>query len=182
VLEASLLKYNYIFKLLLLGEPAVGKTSLIIRYVKDTFKSDYLTTLGANFLVKHVTLPNDSTVLLQIWDIAGHARFARYAHAYYAGASGVLYVYDVTRSETLERLKEWHNDVQERAPKKILSVIIGNKNDLEAAVPDSEREKMSQELSALNSFSTSAKDGTGVNEAFHAFAELLAHQAISKSE
>ena len=74
------MKYNFIFKLLLLGEPAVGKTSLIIRYVKDTFKSDYLTTLGANFLVKNVELPTGSTVLLQIWDIAGHARFARYAH------------------------------------------------------------------------------------------------------
>jgi small GTP-binding protein len=176
------LKYNYIFKLLLLGEPAVGKTSLIIRYVKDTFKSDYLTTLGANFLVKHVKLPNDATVLLQIWDIAGHARFARYAHAYYAGASGVLYVYDVTRPETLERLKEWHKDVQERAPKKILSIIIGNKNDLEVVVPESDRDQMGQELSALNSFSTSAKDGTGVNEAFHTFAELLANQAAPKPE
>ena len=176
------MKYNYIFKLLLLGEPAVGKTSLIIRYVKDTFKSDYLTTLGANFMVKSVTLPDDASVLLQIWDIAGHARFARYAHAYYAGASGVLYVYDVTRQETLDRLTEWHKDVQERAPKKILSVVIGNKNDLESSVPDSERDKISQKLGSLKSFSTSAKEGTGVNEAFKTFGESLAGQAAKQSK
>ncbi len=171
------MKYNFIFKLLLLGEPAVGKTSLIIRYVKDTFKSDYLTTLGANFLVKNVELPNGSTVLLQIWDIAGHARFARYAHAYYAGASGVLYVYDVTRPETLKKLVEWHNDVQERAPKKILSVVIGNKNDLDNTVPDADRDAMGAQLESISSFSTSAKEGVGVNDAFHAFAEKLTEQA-----
>ncbi|MHA2231976.1 MAG: Rab family GTPase, partial [Candidatus Hodarchaeales archaeon] len=115
-------------------------------------------------------------------DIAGHARFARYAHAYYAGASGVLYVYDVTRPETLEKLNEWHKDVQERAPKKILSVVIGNKNDLESNVSDSERDKMSQQLDALNSFSTSAKAGTGVETAFHTFADVLANQASAKPD
>jgi len=176
------LKYDYVFKLLLLGEPAVGKTSLIIRYVKDTFKSDYLATIGANFLVKETTLPNDAKVMLQIWDIAGQSLDAKYVQSYYAGASGALFVYDVTRPETLERLTAWHEDVQKKAPEGVRSIILGNKNDLESNVPDSDREEIAEKLGSIKSFSTSAKVGTGVEDAFSTFGELLASQADKLAE
>lgn len=176
------MKYDYVFKLLLLGEPAVGKTSLIIRYVKDSFKSDYMSTIGANFLVKEITLASDATVMLQIWDIAGQSLDARYAQSYYAGAAGALFVYDATRPETLGRLKDWQADVQKQAPKDLLSIIVGNKNDLEVIVPDSDREEMAQKVGSLKSFSTSAKEGTGVDDAFSTLAELLAKHADEKRE
>ncbi|MFW9917003.1 MAG: Rab family GTPase [Candidatus Thorarchaeota archaeon] len=176
------MKYDYVFKLLLLGEPAVGKTSLIIRYVKDSFKSDYMSTIGANFLVKEITLPSGASVMLQIWDIAGQSLDARYAQSYYSGASGALLVFDVTRPETLNRLTDWHSDVQKQAPKDLLGIVVGNKNDLDAAVADSDMEAMTKKINALRSFSTSAKDGTGVNDAFQSLAKLLAEQADKKRE
>lgn len=176
------MQYDYVFKLLLLGEPAVGKTSLILRFVKDSFKSDYMSTIGANFLVKEVTLANEASVMLQIWDIAGQSLEARYAQSYYAGAAGALYVYDVTRPETLEGLKNWHKDVKKQVSKEFLSVVVGNKNDLEIAVSDSAREEMSQKTGSLESFSTSAKEGTGVNEAFSALSEQLAKRADAQRE
>ncbi|MFX0116582.1 MAG: Rab family GTPase [Candidatus Hodarchaeota archaeon] len=176
------MKYNYVFKLLLLGEPAVGKTSLIIRYVKDSFKSDYMTTIGANFLVKEITLPNDATVMLQIWDIAGQSLEARYAQSYYAGASGALFVYDATRPVTLDKLVNWNSDVKKQAPKRLLSVVVGNKNDLDIVVSNSDGEEMAKNIGSLESFSTSAKTGEGVDNAFHTLAELLAKQADEQRE
>ncbi len=174
--EGVILENKYIFKLLLLGEPAVGKTSLILRYVRDTFKSDYQITLGSNFLVKTVDLPNGASVTLQVWDIAGHARNIGYLRTYYAGTSGVLYVYDVTRHQTLDFLPEWHQGVLEQEPNVKFNVIVGNKIDLitpEPVVPEAARDEMANKMESIISFSTSAKTGEGVEEVFNTFAQKL---------
>ncbi|MHA2231964.1 MAG: Rab family GTPase, partial [Candidatus Hodarchaeales archaeon] len=103
------LEYDYLFKLVVLGEPRVGKTSLILRYLKNIFSAgEYAQTLGANFLVKRLKIPSkvdshsdvvapaELKVLLQIWDLAGHMRHTQVKEHFYQGAAGCLLVYDVT--------------------------------------------------------------------------------------
>ncbi|MHA2378840.1 MAG: Rab family GTPase [Candidatus Thorarchaeota archaeon] len=151
------------FKLVFLGEGAVGKTSLVGRYVYDSFEGDYLATIGTDIHVKTVEV-DDTAVKLVVWDIAGQDDFAQLRKAYYQNASGAFFVYDCTRPETVARLEEWVNTLY-GVTEEIPLVLLENKIDLESKVDPKEIEKTVKKH-GLTLVRTSAKEDTNVEEAF----------------
>ncbi|MFX0132743.1 MAG: GTP-binding protein [Candidatus Hodarchaeota archaeon] len=161
------------FKLLLLGDGAVGKTTLIKRFIKGTFRSDYKMTVGVDVFTKNVNLgPEQNLVTFTIFDIAGQQRFEVVRTAFYKGATGALIVFDLTRNHTFRNVEKWVKELRIFAGS-IPFIIIGNKSDLKEfrLIRDSEINSLTDELSSQY-IETSAKTGEHVEEAFHKLAKL----------
>ena len=153
----------YLFKIVFLGEGAVGKTSLVGRYVYDSFEGDYLATIGTDIHVKIVDV-KDTRVKLVIWDIAGQDNFAQLRRAYYMNASGAFFVFDTTRPETIRRIDDWINALY-AVTGEIPLVILENKTDLESGLDDAERDSIAAKYNTPI-LKTSAKEDVNVEEAF----------------
>ena len=108
----------------------MGKTCILLKYVKDDFNELYQATLGVSFESKTIAI-EDKIIKLQLWDTAGSEAFRAVTKTYYKGASGALLVYDITTRESFENVKRWLAETQENAPKSISIILIGNKKDLE---------------------------------------------------
>ncbi|CAK1549580.1 unnamed protein product [Leptosia nina] len=119
------------FKLVLLGESAVGKSSLVLRFVKGQFHEYQESTIGAAFLTQTLCL-DDTTVKFEIWDTAGQERYHSLAPMYYRGAQAAIVVYDITNQDTFGRAKNWVKELQRQASPSIVIALAGNKNDLAA--------------------------------------------------
>ncbi|MFW9855685.1 MAG: GTP-binding protein [Candidatus Thorarchaeota archaeon] len=161
---------KHVLKLLLMGDGAVGKTSLILRFIENKFKEDYSMSLGVDFLTKTIrfidTQDTIRHVSLQLWDIAGQARHVSYSHLYLKGALGAFYVFDLTRADTLIHIQErWQAQVLRVAPNS-LSLLIGNKVDLKPGITQAEVKKAKDSMHVIDYITTSAKTGKNVNEAF----------------
>jgi len=161
------------FKLVLLGESAVGKSSLVLRFVKGQFLEYQESTIGAAFLTQTVCL-NDTTVKFEIWDTAGQERYHSLAPMYYRGAQAAIIVYDITSSDSFDRAKSWVNELKRQGNANIVIALAGNKVDLEKhrKVPSGEAQKYADENELLF-METSAKNATNVNEIFVAIAQKL---------
>merc|ERR1712010_423867 len=118
------------FKLVLLGDSAVGKSSLVLRFVRGQFFEYQESTIGAAFLTQNVSL-NDYTVKFEIWDTAGQEKYHSLAPMYYRGAAAAIVVYDITRKATFQTLKNWVKELRQLGPENIVIAIAGNKCDLE---------------------------------------------------
>ncbi|PPQ64247.1 hypothetical protein CVT24_008650 [Panaeolus cyanescens] len=162
------------FKLVLLGESAVGKSSLVLRFVKDQFDDYRESTIGAAFLTQTVTLDDKTTVKFEIWDTAGQERYKSLAPMYYRNANCAVVVYDITQSASLEKARTWIRELQRQADPSIVIALCGNKLDLSARrqVSQEEAKKYADE-EGLMWTETSAKTGEGVNEIFTAIAQKL---------
>ena len=122
-----------VFKVVLLGDTSVGKTSIIQRYAKGNFKKDQDATVGATFLSKFVELPQSSTqIKLQIWDTAGQEKYRSVTPIYFRDAAAAICVYDITSKQTLDNAEGWINDLRNYAPSHIIIALAGNKCDLYA--------------------------------------------------
>ncbi len=157
---------NYIVKLCLLGEAAVGKTSLVYRFVQDTFRNSYKSTLGVNLLKKDLKIKEYGGVSAQIWDLGGQESFKSLRKLYLEGASGALVIYDMTNEKTFKKLDDWIQSFKDTRGDKPL-FLISNKADLEEKIKISEKEgrKYAKEH-RMNFMLTSAKTGNNVEEAF----------------
>jgi len=168
---------------ILIGPGAVGKTSLLHRFVENQFSFRYKLTIGADFLSKIIKYDDDSTVKLQIWDIGGQDRYKFLRSSFFDGANGALIVFDLSRWHTFEDLEEWLSDLREFANKKIPFVLIGNKVDL-IDERDELYERESAEVFAKKEHTfyieTSAKTGEKVEEAFLDLTEEMIKNAGSK--
>ncbi len=164
----------YVFKILLLGDGGVGKTSLLRRFIDNTFDPDYQSTIGVQFMTRVVKFDNKN-VKLVIWDIAGQSRHTTYRHLYYKAANGIILVYDITRYKTFENLPRWIQDAMESVDPNAKIAVLGNKSDLEAyrAVQKELGELFSKKIDAELFSETSAKSGNNVEEAFLALAKAL---------
>jgi len=154
----------YLFKLVFLGEGAVGKTSLVGRYVYDSFEGDYLATIGTDIHVKMIQVEDDVLVKLVVWDIAGQDDFAQLRKAYYQNTSGAFFVFDTTRPETIERIDEWI-DALFSVTGPIPLVLLENKVDLETAI-SKKSIKAFVDKYEVDWIRTSAKEDMNVEEAF----------------
>jgi len=169
-----LLSKQYQFKLVLLGESAVGKSSLVLRFVKDQFDDYRESTIGAAFLTQTVTLDDHTTVKFEIWDTAGQERYKSLAPMYYRNANCAVVVYDITQSSSLEKARTWIRELQRQADPNIVIALCGNKSDLAARRQVSQEEaKKYAEEEGLMWAETSAKTGEGVTEVFTAIAKKL---------
>ena len=151
------------YKLLFLGDTSVGKTSLLLRYTEDTFDSS-LPTVGVDVKYKYLSYENKK-IRLDIWDTAGQERFRGIAKNYFRGAHGFIFVFDITKKDTFNKLKVWMNDAKQNMRSGAEMVIAANKNDLEKKREVSkETIKEFGDKNNIEIFSTSAKTGEGVGE------------------
>ena len=169
---------DYNFKILLLGDAAVGKTSLVQRFVHNRFANSYLMTIGMEPSEKFVELDDGTVVALSIWDLAGQERFRFIRHTFYKGARAALLVFDLTRNSTLENIEKWNKEFTNSCGKKALKILIGNKNDLkdQIAVSEEECQAVNEKINSLYFIRTSALTGEHVNEAFLTIAKYLVEQ------
>jgi len=161
------------FKLVLLGESAVGKSSLVLRFVKGQFHEYQESTIGAAFLTQTVCF-DDTTVKFEIWDTAGQERYHSLAPMYYRGSQAAIVVYDITNPESFTRAKNWVKELHRQASANIVIALSGNKADLgnKRMVEYEEAQSYSEE-NGLLFMETSAKTAMNVNELFLAIAKKL---------
>lgn len=170
------------YKVLLLGDGAVGKTSLIRRYVDDKFDSSYSTTMGMEPYYKEEHLPKVD-VGLSVWDVAGQKRFENMRKMFYKGTMGIILVADVTRKETLDNLLTWRDEVKGQVNLDLPIVIVSNKTDLESQREFSKEEgkTFSEQMGNCNGYyETSALTGDQVHAMFKFLAEQIVDFAKSQ--
>ncbi|KAG5176168.1 ras family-domain-containing protein [Tribonema minus] len=165
-------------RILLLGDSGVGKTSLMLRYTEDHFSPNLLSTAGVDFKVRHLDI-NGRRVRCQIWDTAGQEKFHVITRAYYRGAHGIALVYDVADADSFKNVNYWVANIQTHAPaagrEGICKVLLGNKVDLPAEhreVSSAAGNEVGEEF-GVRYFEVSAKDGTGVQDAFDTLAREI---------
>lgn len=164
-----------LLKVIILGDSGVGKTSLMNRYVNNKFTSQYKATIGADFLTKEI-LVDDRMITMQIWDTAGQERFQSLGVAFYRGADSCVLVFDVTSSKSFDNIESWRDEflvqASPRDPDHFPFVVLGNKIDMEnRAVTQKRATSWCQSKNNIPYFETSAKDATGVEEAFQTIAQ-----------
>ncbi|MFX0079781.1 MAG: Rab family GTPase [Candidatus Hermodarchaeota archaeon] len=170
--------YTHSAKVVVVGDPAVGKTSLIVRYVKGMFNPSYILTLGVNFFVQDIAV-GDQRLRMTIWDTAGQERFGPIRKKYYKGARGAILVFDQSNPESFERMGFWIDEVN-RECGDIPCILVGNKADLIATVPkDDIKEFASQQ--ALTYVETSAKTGMNSIRPFFLLAPSIIESIEGKS-
>jgi len=165
--------YDYLFKLVLIGDSGVGKSCLLLRFADDNFTDSYISTIGVDFRFRTITI-DKKTVKLQIWDTAGQERFRTITSAYYRGADGIIMVYDVTSSESFDHVEEWLSEVDRYANENTSKLLVGNKADLieEKQVPEETAQRFAEKL-GISFLETSAKTSTNVDAAFLTMAKEL---------
>lgn len=162
-------------KLVLLGDSGVGKSCLVLRYVRNQFDPSSKITVGAAFMSHNVSLPDGATMKFEIWDTAGQERYLSLAPLYYRGAQAAAVVYDVTASETFEKAKFWIRELQKNAGAGIVMVLVGNKTDLADAREVSEEEARAfAEQQGMMFVQTSAKTAANVSQVFESVAAQIA--------
>ena len=170
------------YKIMVLGESKVGKTSLIKRYTKDQFGGVYLTTVGMDFQDKIIEI-EDKKVRLQVWDTAGQERFRNVTKSYFQSSHGLLVVYDITDKESFDKIKFWIENIKNNAPENAKLILVGNKCDLanerKVTIEDGENKARNYNIKF---FESSAKDGTNVNELFFYLANEIYQDEKTKEK
>ncbi|XP_023686257.1 ras-related protein Rab-25a [Paramormyrops kingsleyae] len=158
--------YNFVFKVVLIGESGVGKSNLLSRFTKNEFNHDSRTTIGVEFSTRTVQL-DSITIKAQIWDTAGLERYRAITSAYYRGAVGALLVYDISKHLTYESVERWLKELFDHADPHIVVMLVGNKTDLESVrtVPTEEAKDFAEKKGLLF-METSALESTNVESAF----------------
>jgi len=159
-------EYDYLFKLLLIGDSGVGKSCLLLRFADHTYTESYISTIGVDFKIRTIEL-DGKTIKLQIWDTAGQERFRTITSSYYRGAHGIIVVYDVTDTESFNNVKQWLNEIDRYACENVNKLLVGNKCDLvsKKAVNYETAKALADKLD-IPFLETSAKAATNVEKAF----------------
>ena len=166
-------EFDQFFKLLLVGDSGVGKSSLLLRFTNDEFTDNYVTTIGLDFKIRTITVEGKK-IKLQIWDTAGQERFRTITSNYYRGAQGVLIVYDITSKLSFINLTQWIKDVEKNGSENVQKIIVGNKSDLEdAREVEFHRAKEFAESQKINIMECSAKTAANLDETFISIVNIL---------
>ncbi|KAG2195085.1 hypothetical protein INT46_002648 [Mucor plumbeus] len=170
-------EYDYLFKLLLIGDSGVGKSCLLLRFADDTYTESYISTIGVDFVrrrkIRTIELEG-KTVKLQIWDTAGQERFRTITSSYYRGAHGIIVVYDVTDADSFNNVKQWMQEIDRYAAEGVNKLLVGNKSDLtdKKVVEYTEAKEFADSIT-IPFLETSAKDSTNVEQAFLTMAKQI---------
>lgn len=158
--------YDYLFKIVLIGDSGVGKSNLLSRFTRNQFSLDTKSTIGVEFATRSIQIEG-KTVKAQIWDTAGQERYRAITSAYYRGAVGALLVYDITKQRSYENVQRWLTELRSHADSDIAIMLVGNKSDLKhlRVVKEEEARGFSQQ-EGLHFIETSALEATNVEDAF----------------
>jgi len=158
--------YDYLFKILIIGDSGAGKSCLMLRYTRDDYRDNHMTTIGVDFQTRFIQIKNEIIKLL-LWDTAGQEKFRSITEAYYRGSHGVLIVYDITDLKSFKNIKRWLSDIQSHALEDIQILLVGNKCDLieNRQVSYEQGKKLADDV-GINFIETSAKTSMNVEEAF----------------
>ena len=168
----------HILKLCVLGDGAVGKTSIIIRHVDKRFEEEYKPTIGFDIALKTVKIQEEGIEAeLLVWDIAGQAIFEKIREEYLQGTNGALILFDLTRKETFDNVKAWLKELTTFAGE-VPFVLAGNKSDLtdKRDVSEEDGKKLAEELNGIEYIETSAKTGEKVEDAFQKIIKTIIHK------
>ena len=166
-------EYDFIFKVLLLGNSDVGKSSMLLRFVDSVWNDAFTPTIGVDFKVKTLEIDN-KRVKMQIWDTAGQERFRTVVSTYFRGAHGILLLYDVTNKDSFKNLENWLIEIEKNSNQKVLKILIGNKCDLtEDREITTEEGQTFANRNGMEFMETSAKMNTNVSEAFTTLGKLM---------
>ncbi|OQR84596.1 Rab11 family GTPase [Achlya hypogyna] len=158
--------YDYLFKVVLIGDSGVGKSNLLSRFTRNEFSLESKSTIGVEFATKSIQAEG-KTIKAQIWDTAGQERYRAITSAYYRGAVGALLVYDITKHPTFENVERWLKELRDHADANTVIMLVGNKSDLRHLRAVQTEEAMAfAEKHNLAFLETSALDATGVDTAF----------------
>lgn len=159
-------EYDYLIKLVVVGDSGVGKSCLLLRYCDNSYTDSYISTIGVDFKIKTLTIGN-KVVKLQVWDTAGQERFRTIVSSYYRGANAVMIVYDVTDEETFNSIPNWIDEIDRQSTIALIKIIVGNKTDLVAKrVVDKVRAEEFARIHDMAHIETSAKLDEEVDTAF----------------
>ncbi|BAT83443.1 ras-related protein RABD2a [Vigna umbellata] len=173
-------EYDYLFKLLLIGDSGVGKSCLLLRFADDSYIESYISTIGVDFKIRTVE-QDGKTIKLQIWDTAGQERFRTITSSYYRGAHGIIIVYDVTDEDSFNNVKQWLSEIDRYASDSVNKLLVGNKCDLteNRAVSYDTAKAFADEI-GIPFMETSAKDATNVEQAFMAMSASIKDRMASQ--
>jgi len=173
--------FDYLFKLLLIGDSGVGKTCILFRFSDDAFNSTFISTIGIDFKIKTIEL-HGKKIKLQIWDTAGQERFQTITTSYYRGAMGIMLVYDITQSSSFGNINKWLRNIEDHATDNVAKLILGNKCDMEArrVVPTEQGEQLAKSK-GLKFLETSAKANINIDKAFTMIAEDILQKTPNPS-
>jgi len=181
----ALINKFYFYKICIVGDGGVGKTTILHQYVDRKFVEDTQMTIGTNFFKKNIILKEfDIIIKLQVWDLGGQDYFAAVRRNFYDGARGIIYTFDLTRDSTFNNLIEWKNEVNNGLTEDFSSVLVGNKLDLineeDRLIKLEDILLMKEQLSVSEYFETSAKNNTGIDNAFRRLAIDIYKKSTSK--
>ncbi|KAK2664504.1 hypothetical protein Ddye_003078 [Dipteronia dyeriana] len=172
---------DYLFKAVMIGDSAVGKSNLLSRFAKDEFRLDSKPTIGVEFAYRNIRI-GDKIIKAQIWDTAGQERFRAITSSYYRGALGALLVYDITRRATFENIKKWLKELREYGNSYMVIVLVGNKSDLSRNRDIQEEEgKELAEMESLYFMETSAMENLNVQDAFLQMFRKILENTVQKN-
>ena len=161
------------YKIIILGDKAVGKSSFLIRFTENKFHEIYLSTAGMDYKYKDVTYEEGKTIRLQIWDTAGQELYRTVTPALFKGAIGIILMYAITDRESFEHVENWITSIETEAQKKVILILVGNKVDKkDRKVFKEEGEQVAKEKN-FPFFETSAQTGYNVNSVFETLAKLI---------
>ena len=174
--------YDFLFKMILIGDSGVGKSNILLKYLKNEFQQNTKATVGVEFGTKTVEIDNKK-IKVQIWDTAGQERYRSITSAYYKGAKGAFIVYDITRKGSFENIDKWIEDLKSNGDKNVSIMLIGNKSDLadKREVQTDEGIKKSEE-SKVAFLETSALNGENVAKAFEQIIEQIYQNNCSNDD
>lgn len=172
--------FDHLFKLLIIGDSGVGKSSLLIRFSDDTFSGSYITTIGVDFKIRTVVI-DGQRVKLQIWDTAGQERFRTITSTYYRGTHGVIIVYDVTNGESFANVRRWLDEIKTNCDV-VNKVLVGNKDDdPDRKVVITEDAQSFARNMHIELFETSAKINKNVEEMFLSITRQVLNHKLQQS-
>lgn len=157
--------YDYLAKLLIIGDSGVGKTNILLRFCENNFMTSHLTTIGIDFKIKTIEI-DGKKIRLQIWDTAGQERFKTITQTYYKGAMGIIMVYSINDRASFNALENWMRQIKTHASENVVKVLIGNKSDMADRQVSFEEGKKMADSFGINFFEVSAKNNTNITETF----------------
>eukprot|EP00010_Vexillifera_abyssalis_P005473 CAMPEP_0201552908 /NCGR_PEP_ID=MMETSP0173_2-20130828/19288_1 /ASSEMBLY_ACC=CAM_ASM_000268 /TAXON_ID=218659 /ORGANISM="Vexillifera sp., Strain DIVA3 564/2" /LENGTH=218 /DNA_ID=CAMNT_0047963495 /DNA_START=40 /DNA_END=696 /DNA_ORIENTATION=- len=174
-------EYDYLYKVVLIGDSGVGKSNLLSRFTRNEFNLETKSTIGVEFATRSIQV-DSKTIKAQIWDTAGQERYRAITSAYYRGAVGALLVYDIASTVTFKNVERWLTELRENAASNIVIMLVGNKSDLRhlREVTTDEASEFS-EKNGLSFIETSALDSTNVELAFQKIITEIYHQSGSST-